>query len=242
MPSAGRRARRRVPRRQPRPAQGSRAEKRELATRTADTPLWEGAFVQPRNTKVFANFAETRTYRFDRDGRSTRRCTYGYDLASVEALPVPAANTGTVVFAAPLSIYGNTVIVDHGCGLRRSTGTSRRSTVKDGDTVTKEQVLGRTGTTGLAIGDHLHYEVLVHGISVTPLEWWDGRWIRDHIGKPLREANLPATLAGPAAADDDRAPARKRAAPASRSAAPSSGGAATGRGRAPGRGLPPAGS
>ncbi|MEK7364468.1 MAG: M23 family metallopeptidase, partial [candidate division NC10 bacterium] len=57
-------------------------------------------------------------------------------------------------------------------------------------TVDKGTVLGRTGSSGLAIGDHLHYEVLIHGISVTPLEWWDARWIRDHILKPLREANV----------------------------------------------------
>jgi murein DD-endopeptidase MepM/ murein hydrolase activator NlpD len=62
--------------------------------------------------------------------------------------------------------------------------------VKPGDRVGKGQPIGRTGATGLATGDHLHYEVLIHGIPVTPLEWWDARWIRDHIGKPLREAKV----------------------------------------------------
>jgi murein DD-endopeptidase MepM/ murein hydrolase activator NlpD len=136
----------------------------------------------------------------------------GYDLASVKHSPVPAANAGVVVHAAPLTIYGNTVVLDHGWGLMTLYAHLSSLAVKEGDTVTKGQELGRTGTTGLAVGDHLHYEVLVHGISVTPLEWWDGRWIRDHIGKPLRDANLPATFAGPApapAAADDRAPARK---------------------------------
>jgi murein DD-endopeptidase MepM/ murein hydrolase activator NlpD len=185
-------------------------KKRELATRTQPRPLWEGAFVQPHNTRVFSNFAETRTYRVG--GREIDvQVHLGYDLASVKHTPVPAANAGVVVHAAPLTIYGNTVVVDHGWGLMTLYAHLSSLAVKEGDSVRKGQELGRTGTTGLAVGDHLHYEVLIHGISVTPLEWWDGRWIRDHIGKPLREANLPTLVAGPAPAqEDDRAPVRRR--------------------------------
>jgi murein DD-endopeptidase MepM/ murein hydrolase activator NlpD len=185
-------------------------KKRELATRTQPRPLWEGAFVQPHNTKVFSNFAETRTYRFG--GREIDvQVHLGYDLASVKHSAVPAANAGVILYAAPLNIYGNTVVVDHGWGLMTLYAHLSSLAVKEGDSVQKGQELGRTGTTGLAVGDHLHYEVLIHGISVTPLEWWDGRWIRDHIGKPLREANLPALVAGPApASEDERAPTRRR--------------------------------
>ena len=85
--------------------------------------------------------------------------------------------------------------------------------VKVGDRVEKEQVLGRTGTTGLAIGDHLHYEVLVSGISVTPLEWWDAKWIRDRINKPLKEAALPEIAGldrGPASDDAPKPTPRRR--------------------------------
>ncbi|MBM3219132.1 MAG: M23 family metallopeptidase [Candidatus Rokubacteria bacterium] len=165
-------------------------EKRTLAAKTADKPLWEGAFVQPRNTKVFANFAETRTYIYQGKEIDTQ-VHYGYDLASTKHSPVPAANKGTVVFAGPLSIYGNTVVLDHGIGLQTLYGHLSSIDVKVGDAVDKEHVLGRTGATGLAIGDHLHYEVLVNGISVTPLEWWDAKWMRDRINKPLKEAGLP---------------------------------------------------
>jgi len=165
-------------------------EKRRVAARTQDRPLWEGAFLQPRNTQVFSNFAEARTYRYQ--GRAVdRQIHFGYDLASTKRAAVPAANNGVIAFAGPLTIYGNTIIVDHGLGLMTLYAHLSTIEVKVGDRVDKGQVIGRTGTTGLATGDHLHYEVLVHGVSVTPLEWWDAKWIRDRIGGPLRTAGLP---------------------------------------------------
>ena len=163
--------------------------KRQVAARTQLRPLWEGPFVQPRNSKVFSNFAEARSYRY-RGQEIDTGLHMGYDLASVKHSPVPAANSGVVVFAGPLTIYGNGVIVDHGLGLQTLYGHLSSIGVKEGEAVRKGQELGRTGATGLAVGDHLHYEVLIHGISVTPLEWWDTRWIRDHILKPLRAANV----------------------------------------------------
>ncbi len=191
--------------------------KRHVAARTQPRPLWEGAFVQPRNTKVFSNFAETRSYRHDGKEIDTQ-VHFGFDLASLKNSPVPAANAGVVVFAGPLTIYGNTVIVDHGLGLMTLYGHLSTIEVKEGDAIKQGQALGRTGTTGLAVGDHLHYEVLIQGVSVTPVEWWDGKWIRDHIGRPLQEAKasllqseFPADKTAPAAGEDrSAAPPRKR--------------------------------
>jgi murein DD-endopeptidase MepM/ murein hydrolase activator NlpD len=190
-------------------------EKLRVGERTAEQPLWQGPFVQPRNTKVFSNFAEKRTYVYD--GREVdTQVHYGYDLASTKQSPVPAANAGVVAFAAPLTIYGNTVIIDHGLGLQTLYAHLSSIDVKPGDKVTKSQPLGRTGSTGLAIGDHLHFEVLVAGISVTPLEWWDGKWIRDRVNRPLKQAGLQeiAGLGTVAALDDAPAasarPTRRR--------------------------------
>ena len=182
--------------------------KREIGAKTADVPLWEGPFVQPRNTKVFSNFAETRTYVYD--GRPVdTQVHFGYDLASTKHSPVPAANSGVVAFAGPLTIYGNTVIVDHGLGLQTLYAHLSSIEAKVGDKVTKGQELGRSGATGLAVGDHLHFEVLVSGVSVTPLEWWDARWIRERVNcpnsaaspPPARSRLPPSPLARPAAAD-----------------------------------------
>jgi len=176
-------------------------EKRKFAAKTADKPLWEGPFLQPPNTKVFSNFAETRTYVYG--GREIdTQVHFGYDLASTKQAPVPAANKGVVAFAGPLTIYGNTIVLDHGWGLMTLYGHLSTIAVKAGDAVDKGQEMGRTGATGLAIGDHLHYEVLVNGISVTPLEWWDAKWIRDRFNGPLKAAGLPGIAgvddAGPA--------------------------------------------
>jgi len=192
--------------------------KRALGAKTQPRPLWDGVFVQPRNTKVFSNFAETRTYRYHGQDVDTQ-IHFGYDLAAVQHGPVPAANSGVVVFAGPLSIYGNAVVVDHGLGLQTLYAHLSSIAVKEGDPVAKEQELGRTGSTGLALGDHLHYEVLINGVSVTPLEWWDATWIRDHVGRPLREASLPLIESvTPAETRDDagQAAARRRRAARSR--------------------------
>jgi murein DD-endopeptidase MepM/ murein hydrolase activator NlpD len=165
-------------------------EKLKIGAKTADKPLWEGPFVQPRNTKVFSNFAETRTYVYLGHTVDTQ-VHVGFDLASTKQSPVPAANAGQVAFAGPLTIYGNAVILDHGLGLQTLYAHLSTIGVKAGDAVTKGQELGRSGTTGLAVGDHLHFEVLVSGVSVTPIEWWDGKWIRDRVNRPLKQAGLP---------------------------------------------------
>ena len=185
--------------------------KRGFAAKTADKPLWEGAFLQPRNTKVFSNFAETRTYVY-RGREIDTQVHLGFDLASIKQAPVPAANKGTVVFVGPLSIYGNTVVLDHGWGLMTLYGHLSTIGVKVGDSVDREQELGRSGDTGLAGGDHLHYEVLVNGISVTPVEFWDPKWIRDRFNGPLKAAGL-AVIAGVGESGGEgerEAPARPR--------------------------------
>ncbi|HEY2995445.1 MAG TPA: M23 family metallopeptidase [Methylomirabilota bacterium] len=185
-------------------------EKVRVGAKTADKPLWSGPFVQPRNTKVFSNFAETRTYVYEGKTVDTQ-VHVGFDLASTKQSPVPAANSGQVAFAGPLTIYGNTVIVDHGLGLQTLYAHLSSIDVKPGDAVDKGHVLGHSGTTGLAVGDHIHFEVLVSGVSVTPVEWWDGKWIRDRVNKPLHDAGLPE-IAGVGDVPDDE-PAKPAAKP-----------------------------
>lgn len=151
-----------------------------LARDSEERFLWQGAFVQMPNTQRRAGFAENRTYLYQ--GRVVDHQTHlGLDLASTERAPVPAANSGKVVFAGWLSIYGNAVILDHGYGLLSLYGHMAALDVKPGEMVTKGQRLGASGSTGLAGGDHVHLEIFVQGKSVYPLEWLDEHWIRDNI-------------------------------------------------------------
>jgi murein DD-endopeptidase MepM/ murein hydrolase activator NlpD len=158
-------------------------------TQTVPEILWQGAVFHPfTNTAVEAAFADQRTYVYD--GKEVDRQTHlGFDLARVVASPILAANRGKVLHAAPLGIYGNCVILDHGMGVQSLYAHLSSIGVKVGDMVEKEQELGRSGMTGLAGGDHLHFTMLVNGQMVNPVEWWDAHWIQDRILRKLREAS-----------------------------------------------------
>ncbi len=165
-----------------------------LAGRTAPEMLWKEAFTQLGNTQVESRFADQRTYFFE--GKEIDRQTHlGFDLASTAQAPVTAANRGVVVHAAFLGIYGNCVIVDHGLGVQSLYGHLSSMDVKEGDTVEKGHTLGRSGTTGMAGGDHLHFTMLVGGVQVNPVEWWDGHWLEDRVFRKIREAG--GTAAAP---------------------------------------------
>ncbi len=156
----------------------------ELAASSAPRQLWRGPFVQMRNTRVMDDFAARRQYTFE--GRVVDTQDHlGFDLASRRQDDVPASNSGVVVLAEYLGIYGNTVVVDHGHGLQTLYSHLSRIDVEVGEEVEKGDRLGLTGQTGLAGGDHLHFSVLVGGLPVNPLEWFDARWIRDHLGGVL---------------------------------------------------------
>lgn len=159
------------------------------AQQSSPEMLWGGAvFHSFTNNAVEAAFADHRTYLYD--GKEVDQQTHlGFDLARVVNSPVVAANRGKVLHAGPLGIYGNCIILDHGMGVQSLYGHLSSIAVKVGDTVEKEQEMGKTGTTGLAGGDHLHFTMLVSGQMVNPIEWWDQHWIQDRIIRKLREAS-----------------------------------------------------
>ena len=107
-----------------------------------------------------------------------------------EHVPVVAANNGTVVYADWLGIYGNCAIIDHGMGVQSLYGHLMSFDVKPGDKVTRGQQIGRSDSTGLAGGDHLHFTMLVGGQMVNPVEWWDPHWIQDRVDRKLKEAGV----------------------------------------------------
>lgn len=152
----------------------------EVGRQSGEKVLWKGKFSQLRNSKVGATFADQREYLLD-GSVVDNQYHLGYDLSVTKKYPVPASNSGVVVFAEHLGIYGNTVIVDHGMGIMSLYSHLSSMDVSVGDSVGKTDIVGRTGTTGLAVGDHLHFGVYVQGVPVRPLEWWDAKWIKDNI-------------------------------------------------------------
>ena len=152
----------------------------DLRLKTADHFLWNGPFLQLANSKVESSFADRRTYIYN-GKKIDEQVHLGFDLSVTQHVAVAAANDGQVVYADDLGIYGNCVVLDHGYGLQSIYGHLSEIGVKAGDMVKKSQSLGRSGSTGLAGGDHLHYSMQVDGVQVNPVEWWDDHWIHDRI-------------------------------------------------------------
>jgi murein DD-endopeptidase MepM/ murein hydrolase activator NlpD len=155
---------------------------------TAPDLLWAGMVFHPfTNSSAESAFADHRTYIYQ--GREVDRQVHlGFDLASFAGTPILAANRGRVLFADELGIYGNCVIIDHGLGVQSLYAHLSSIDARVGDMVDKEQPIGRSGMTGLAGGDHLHFTMLVNGQMVNPIEWWDAHWIEDRILRKLRAA------------------------------------------------------
>ena len=163
---------------------------REIVVGSADEKLWDGAFLQMRNSAVTSRFAEHRSY-FLGGEKVSEAIHYGYDLASLSGAPIEAGNAGRVIFADELGIYGNTVVLDHGLGLASLYAHLSRVDVAPGEDVVKGQTLGTSGQTGLAGGDHLHFAILVGGVYVDPVEWWDSKWVREKIESQLEPPPAP---------------------------------------------------
>ncbi len=158
-----------------------------LAEKSQPKFLWTQPFQPMGSAKVMAHFADRRSYVY-RGHAVDQQDHLGLDMAGVAHTPVPAANDGVVVLAKFFGIYGNAVVIDHGYGLMSLYGHLSSIDVKDGQTVTRGQILGRTGDTGLAGGDHLHFAILLQGLPVSPVEWWDAHWLTDRLSRKLGAA------------------------------------------------------
>ncbi len=156
-----------------------------LCRQTEPQRLWSGPFLRLPDSKPMASFGERRTYLYD--GKVIdEQIHLGADLASTAQCSVPAAAAGRVVLAGPLGIHGETVVLDHGLGLFSMYSHLSRIDVAVPQAVARGARLGLSGATGMAGGDHLHFAVLVHGVFVNPVEWWDAHWIQDNIELKLK--------------------------------------------------------
>jgi len=171
---------------------------RDLCSTGTAAPLWTESFTRMPGSPL-SGFADRRTY--THDGTVIDHQTHlGNDIASLKNAVIPAANAGHVIFVGPLGIYGNAVIIDHGLGLFTLYGHLSEASVKEGAQVARGDPIGKTGDTGLAGGDHLHFSTMVHGVHVDADEWWDQHWVGERILGPLAEhpkAPPPAPPAPP---------------------------------------------
>jgi murein DD-endopeptidase MepM/ murein hydrolase activator NlpD len=160
----------------------------EMSAASEGEFLWDGGFLQLSNSQVESLFADHRTYFYEGE-EVDQQDHVGFDLSVVARYPIEATNAGRVILAEYFGIYGNTVLIDHGVGLISLYGHMSSIDVEAGQSVAKAEILGRSGETGLAGGDHLHFGLFLHGVPVNPIEWWDAMWVQDHILDRLNVEN-----------------------------------------------------
>ncbi|MFZ5564942.1 MAG: M23 family metallopeptidase [Thermodesulfobacteriota bacterium] len=162
--------------------------------RSSDSAIhWKGDFIRLPNSAPRAGFADHREYIYN--GKTVSRAVHmGVDLAALANAPVPAANAGKVVFADWVGIYGKTVVIDHGCGLFSTYSHLNTMDVAPGQMVERGGRIGQTGVTGMAGGDHLHFGMVVHGVFVNPVEWWDAAWIANNVTSKIEGAGAFPSL------------------------------------------------
>jgi murein DD-endopeptidase MepM/ murein hydrolase activator NlpD len=161
----------------------------KIVEKTDKKLYWGGVFLRLPNSARKASFADHRRYEY-KGHVIDRQVHLGIDLASIAHSSIPASNKGKVIFVGHIGIYGKTIIIDHGFGLFSIYAHLSSFDVKMGKIVSKGEIIGHTGSTGLAGGDHLHFGMLVNKTFVNPVEWWDASWIKNNISDKINRVRL----------------------------------------------------
>lgn len=134
---------------------------------SAPERLWSGVFTYPVQGAVTSPYGQQRSY----NGAPPAGFHHGADFGVVDGSPVYASASGRVVFAGAMPIRGNSVVIDHGVGVFSGYHHLSSVAVGVGQFVSQGNLVGYSGMSGLATGPHLHWEVVVHGLSVDPVPW-----------------------------------------------------------------------
>lgn len=140
-----------------------------------------------RNGQVVAHFGDHRIYSYE-GANVSESWHLGLDLASNAMAEIRPQNGGEVVFASYNGLYGNMPIIHHGLGLYTLFGHCSSLNVHEGDIVQSGMHIASTGMSGYAMGDHLHFGVLVQGVEVRPAEWMDSSWMKLNITDVINSA------------------------------------------------------
>lgn len=162
----------------------NREELLQIGKKTSEKPLWSGKFTRLPNSAHMSSFGTYRKYVYQGKKIDSQR-HLGVDLASVSGARVPAANDGKVIYTGRLGIFGRVIIIDHGMGLQSMYAHLSQIKVQNKQEVSKGEIIAHTGATGLARGDHLHFAILISGVPVNPVEWWDKTWIKHNVAPKL---------------------------------------------------------
>ncbi len=162
----------------------------KMTTKTDTTMIndfKQNKFYPLKNAAAVASFGDHRFYSYK--GKEISSAWHlGLDLASIAGAKIRTQNPGVIVYADPNGIYGNNLIMYHGLGLYTLYGHTSSFLVSVGDKVKARQAIAHTGSTGLALGDHLHIGVVVQGIEVRPEEWMDKTWMKLNIFDIIKSA------------------------------------------------------
>ncbi|EDO9795152.1 peptidoglycan DD-metalloendopeptidase family protein [Campylobacter fetus] len=162
------------------------SNEKKIAEITSKVPekSMNGFYIDPfyplRNGAAVASFGDHRFYTYGGNDVS-ESWHLGLDLASTAGAKIATSNPSVVVFNEENGIYGQNIILYHGFGLYTLYGHCNSTNVNVGEQLSVDAFIGTTGTTGLALGDHLHFGVLVQGIEVRPEEWMDNKWMKDNV-------------------------------------------------------------
>ncbi len=147
-------------------------------------------FYPLKNAAKVASFGDKRHYYYENKSNEVSQSYHvGLDMASTKMAKILSSNRGTVVYDEYNGIYGNMPMIDHGLGLYSLYGHCSNILVQKGDEIGAGFSIAQTGKSGLALGDHLHFGILVQGVEVRPEEWMDKKWINDKIDKVFKEAD-----------------------------------------------------
>jgi murein DD-endopeptidase MepM/ murein hydrolase activator NlpD len=149
----------------------------EFKTIVTPEKYWQGTLLRPTTGDLTTGYGVRRYYNgvFAED-YFHRGLDYGADTG--EPVIAPAAGRIALIGRANqrFRVHGNTVGIDHGQGLLSIMIHLSRIEVQAGDFVQAGQVVGRVGSTGAVTGPHLHWGLFVHGLSIDPVPWREGKF------------------------------------------------------------------
>ncbi|QOY51276.1 M23 family metallopeptidase [Candidatus Sulfurimonas baltica] len=140
-----------------------------------------------KNAAIVAHFGDHRYYSYK--GKQVSEAYHlGLDMASNAMAEIKPQNGGEVVYADYNGLYGNMPIISHGLGLYTLYGHCSSLNINSGDTVKGGSHIANTGKSGYAMGDHLHFGVIIQGVEVRPAEWMDTTWMKLNISNIIKSA------------------------------------------------------